>query len=100
MEEFPNGQLDLGGNSMVVHIIYRDNEIAFGEVPVTTGLYKRDIRVPMIYTCAAEDTSISYIIGLLGRPPPVKAVPSIKEVLGEMSKLFDQGYAPRKRIKI
>ncbi|MFX1534590.1 MAG: hypothetical protein ACFFDI_10245 [Promethearchaeota archaeon] len=99
MDSILDKELNLVSNSMVVRILYRDNEIAFGEVPVTTALYNMDIRAPMIYACAA-DTSMSYIIGLLGTPPPLSAIPLVKDVLNDMEKMFEKKELPRRRMVV
>jgi len=58
---------------LIASLLYKDENVAIGEVPVTLALYNCGIRKPLIYVCISS-IQPALVIGILGKPPLRKTV--------------------------
>ncbi len=79
---------------LVTCSLYKDNDIAIGEVPVTSMLYACGIRKPLIYMCTSS-FSTNLVMGILGELPPREIIPLLKENLHNYLALFESGSLDR-----
>ncbi|MFQ6125893.1 MAG: hypothetical protein ACE5R6_15000 [Candidatus Heimdallarchaeota archaeon] len=76
--------------SLIASLLYKDENVAIGEVPVTLALYNCGIRKPLIYVCISSIQS-ALVIGILGKPPLREIIPQIKVTLHNFLALFEAG---------
>ena len=79
---------------LVTCSLYKDDDFAIGEVPVTSMLYDCGIRKPLIYMCTSSFTT-NLVMGILGELPPRDIIPQLKESLYSFLTQFETGSLER-----
>ena len=77
-------------SGLVTSLLYKDESIAVGEVPVTKTLFECGIRKPLWYGCTSGMTQ-NLVMGILGEPPALEILPQLTTSLHEFLDLFDAG---------
>lgn len=77
-------------SGLVTSLLYKDDNIAVGEVPVTKALYACGIRKPLVYVCTSGMTQ-NLVMGVLGEPPALEILPRLTTSLQKFLNLFDTG---------
>lgn len=84
---------------LIASLLYRDENVAIGEVPVTLALYNCGIRKPLIYVCISS-IQPALVIGILGKPPLRKTIPQLKVALHNFLTLFEAGSLEQSEVQM
>jgi len=77
-------------SGLVTSLLYKDDSIAIGEVPITKALYECGIRKPLVYACTGGMTQ-HFVMGVLGEPPALEIIPQLTASLHDFLDLFEAG---------